>query len=160
MRLWQCFPRPPASRRRVGGSGTSRRKTTCRRLSLGEFRCGGSSNSRLRLRGADRPIATARVRVVNPACSGGFGRQTVPGAAGCGTAMPSPILVTRLLGWSPVCRSPTGALRHPVLSAPPSAIDWCAAPEDNWGRAVEIPILDKGWKLTFAVLANSFTAGF
>ena len=34
--------------------------------------------------------------------------------------MPSPILVTRARGWSNVCRSPTGAARHPVLSAPSS----------------------------------------
>jgi putative tricarboxylic transport membrane protein len=40
------------------------------------------------------------VRAVNPACSGGFGSEAVPRAAFCGTAMPSPILVTRPLGLS------------------------------------------------------------
>ena len=57
---------------------------------------------------------------VTPACSGGFGNQTVPGVAFCGTAMHSSILSTRSLGCSHVCRSPTGAVRYPVLPAPPS----------------------------------------
>ena len=48
-------------------------------------------------------------RAMNPAGPGGIGRQSVPGAANCGTPMPSPILRTRLLGCSDVCRSPTGA---------------------------------------------------
>ena len=71
-------------------------------------------------RGGCALSARSRVRPVTPACSGGFGNQTVPGVAFCGTAMHSSILSTRSLGCSHVCRSPTGALRHPVLSAPPS----------------------------------------
>ena len=66
------------------------------------------------------PGGSADAGCVNPACVGGFGNRTVPRVAVCGTAIPPRILVTRARGWSPVCRSPTGAARHPVLSAPPA----------------------------------------
>ena len=69
-------------------------------------------------RGADWPVATARAG--QEARLLGLVQPRVPGAAGCATPMPSPTLLSRTRGRSDVCRSPTGARRRPVLSAPPS----------------------------------------
>ena len=56
--------------------------------------------------------ARAYRREAHPACPGGSGRQSVPGTVGCGTSVPSSILLARTRGRFPVRRSPTGAHRR------------------------------------------------